>query len=193
MKTVKLNGKEMTSTKELGFSDLNTIAGGYVHYIHTGMWGMWEVIDDETGDVLSTEEDLCHAEWACNKYGVSSDGYTILAIGRPSGIGEEYAYGYTFYQREFIRECPYCGGHNIYWSIFWAGNEYTDVGVFPATGNHEGSSAEGGIFCADCDCDWSIFGQNRGDSGGDLTPVSDPIHSTKADAYTLKSGNYVHP
>ena len=128
-----------------------------------------------------------------NKYGVSSDGYTILAIGRPSGIGEEYAYGYTFYQREFIRECPYCGGHNIYWSIFWAGNEYTDVGVFPATGNHEGSSAEGGIFCADCDCDWSIFGQNRGDSGGDLTPVSDPIHSTKADAYTLKSGNYVHP
>ena len=47
------------------------ITGGYVHYIHTGMWGMWEVIDDETGDVLSTEEDLCHAEWACNKYGVS--------------------------------------------------------------------------------------------------------------------------
>ena len=71
MKTVKLNGKEMTSTKELGFSDLDTIAGGYVHYIHTGMWGMWEGIDDETGDVLSTEEDLCHAEWACNKYGVS--------------------------------------------------------------------------------------------------------------------------
>ncbi len=39
MKTVKLNGKEMTSTKELGFSDLYTIAGGYVHYIHNGMWG----------------------------------------------------------------------------------------------------------------------------------------------------------
>ena len=71
MKTVKMNGKDMTSTKELGISELDMIAGGYVHYIHNGMWGKWEVIDDETGDVLSTECDLCHAEWACNKFGVS--------------------------------------------------------------------------------------------------------------------------
>lgn len=128
-----------------------------------------------------------------DKYGVSSDGKTLLAIGRPSAIGEESKYGYSFYQMEFVRTCPYCGGHHLYWSIFWAGNEHTDVGVFPATGNKEGSSAEGGIFCADCDCDWSIFGHNRGDSGGDLTPVSGVSASTKADAYTLKNGNYVHP
>ena len=34
-------------------------------------WHSFTAIDDETGDVLSTEEDLCHAEWACNRYGVS--------------------------------------------------------------------------------------------------------------------------
>ena len=125
-----------------------------------------------------------------NQYGVSSDGKTILAIGRASASGEYSKYGYTFYVTEFERTCSCCGGHNLYWSIFWAGNEYTNYGTFPATGLKEGSSAEGAIFCADCDSDWSVFGHNHGGSGGDLTVVTKTTSSSKADAYALKSGNY---
>ena len=126
-----------------------------------------------------------------NQYGVSSDGKTILAIGRASASGEYSKYGYSFYVTEFERTCSCCGGHNLYWSIFWAGNEYTNYGTFPATGLKEGSSAEGAIFCADCDSDWSVFGHNHGGSGGDLTVVTKTTASTKAAAYALKSGNYV--
>ena len=126
-----------------------------------------------------------------NKYGVSGDGKTILAIGRASASGELSKYGYTFYATEFERTCPYCGSHELYWSIFFAGSETANWGKFPATGNGEGSSAEGIIVCANCDSDWSVFGHNHGGSGGDLTVVT-PTHScSKNDAYDLKSGNYV--
>lgn len=126
-----------------------------------------------------------------NQYGVSADGSTLLAIGRASAAGEYSKYGYTFYATEFDRTCPYCGSHELYWSIFFAGSETANYGKFPATGNGEGSSAEGIIVCANCDSDWSVFGHNHGGSGGDLTVVT-PTHScSKTDAYTLKSGNYV--
>lgn len=127
------------------------------------------------------------------KYGVSEDGKTILAVGRASAVGELSEYGYTFYITEFARVCPYCGSTELYWSIFWAGSETANYGVFPATGNSEGSSAEGAIFCAHCDSDWSVFGHNHGGSGGDLTVVSETTACTKETAYLLKSGTYVYP
>lgn len=126
-----------------------------------------------------------------DQYGVSEDGYSLLAIGRASASGELSKYGYTFYVTEFDRTCPYCGSHNLYWSIFFAGSETANWGTFPATGYGEGSSAEGIIVCADCDSDWSVFGHNHGGSGGDLTIITPTESCTKADAYTLKSGNYV--
>ena len=126
-----------------------------------------------------------------NQYGVSEDGLTILAIGRPSASGELSTYGYNFYMTEFERTCTACGSHELYWSIFFADSENGDTGVFPATGKSEGSSAEGIIICAHCDCDWSVFGHDHSSREPNLSVVSETEKSTKEAAYLLKSGSYV--
>ena len=128
---------------------------------------------------------------AFDQYGVSEDGLTILAIGRKSAPGES-SYDYGFYMCEFERTCPYCHGHNLYWSIFYAVDEYTDQGIFPATGNKEGSSCEGAIVCADCDMDFSIFGNEHWYSNQHhLKIIYGPVKSSKEAAYQLKSGTFV--
>ncbi|MDO5823934.1 hypothetical protein [Methanobrevibacter sp.] len=135
-----------------------------------------------------------------NQFGVSEDGKTILAIGKQSSSADPD--GYRFHKAEFLRICPICGGNELYWSIFWAKDESTDYGTFPATDSRpahgEGGSCEGIIICMHCtggkqycDADWSVFGHNHDGTGRDLTMVSGYVESSKEEAYLLKSGNYV--
>lgn len=126
-------------------------------------------------------------------YGISPDNKTIMAIGRPSAPGELSKYGYKFYATELERVCPYCKSTELYWSIFWAGDEVTNMGIFPPTGNREGGSAEGHIFCANCDADWSTFGNEHVYSNAhNLKVVSQSVLTTKDAAYMLKNGEMVY-
>ena len=116
-----------------------------------------------------------------------------MAIGRPSASGELSTYGYKFYMTEFERVCPYCGSTELYWGIFWTGDETSNYGLFPATGHKEGGSAEGHIFCANCDADWSVFGNEHVYGGGTkLKAVSTPSSTTKNIAYMLKNGEMIY-
>lgn len=126
-----------------------------------------------------------------SQYGVSPDGKTIMAIGRPSASGES-SYGYTFYKSVYQRKCPHCGSTELVWGIFWAGNETSNYGYFPGNGHKEGGSAEGHIFCKKCDSDYScILGKEHVSGGRSLTRVSGPTKCSKQDAYTLKNGQMV--
>ena len=112
-------------------------------------------------------------------YGVSPDGKYIMAIGRPSAAGELSKYGYTFYKSVFERICPCCRSDRLYWGIFWAGSETANWGVFPATGLKESGSAEGHIFCAKCDADFSVIdGKNHGGGSKNLIKVISTVSSS---------------
>ena len=122
-------------------------------------------------------------------YGVSPDGKYIMAIGRPSAAGELSKYGYTFYKSVFERICPCCRSDRLYWGIFWAGSETANWGVLPATGLKESGSAEGHIFCAKCDADFSVIdGKNHGGGSKNLIKVISTVSSSKDEAYILKNG-----
>lgn len=122
-------------------------------------------------------------------YGVSPDGKYIMAIGRPSAAGELSKYGYTFYKSVFERICPCCRSDRLYWGIFWAGSETANWGVFPATGLKESGSAEGHIFCAKCDADFSVIdGKNHSGGSKNLIKVISTVSSSKDGAYILKNG-----
>ena len=165
--------------------------GGDVEYAPTSQ--SFEILVGgtvEKNDGTTENTQTTNRYWT--KYGVSPDGTKILAIGKPSASGES-RYGYTFYKSEFQRRCPHCGSNQLYWYIFWAGNETSNWGKFPATGRNEGGSAEGHIFCAKCDADYScILGREHVSNGRTLTRVSGPTKVSKADAYSLRSGQYVY-
>ena len=121
-----------------------------------------------------------------DKYGRSPNKKEICAIGRPSAGADTG--GYQFYKQTFKNKCPHCGKQTLTWGIFWAGNEHSNWGKFPATGRNEGGSAEGHIFCTNCDADYSCQGNEHISGGKKLKALTGKKKSTKSDAYKLKKG-----
>ena len=124
-----------------------------------------------------------------NKYGVSPDGKYIMGIGRPSASGELSKYGYKYYKTIFYRKCPFCGSKELYWNIFWAGNEHGNWGNNPAIKRRKSGSAEGQITCKKCDADFSIFGKDKATTPRKTLKVyKKAVKSSKTEAYSLKKG-----
>ena len=124
-----------------------------------------------------------------SKYGVSPDGKYLMAIGRPSAGGELSKYGYKFYKVVFVRKCPFCGSKELYWNIFWTGNESGSWGTNPAVNRKKSGSAEGEITCKKCDADFSIFGKDKATTPRKTLKVhKKAVKCNKTDAYTLKKG-----
>ena len=119
--------------------------------------------------------------------GVSADGSQIMAIGKPSAVGESQ-YGYRLYKSVFVRKCPFCGSSELYWGYMWSGN-------FPCTKKFNNGSAgrsEGHIYCDGCDADFScIDGKDHmSPPRATLTRISGPTPSTEEEASQLSSGTY---
>ena len=120
-----------------------------------------------------------------NSCGVSEDGSKIMAIGKPSAVGESH-YGYKLYKSVFVRKCPFCGSSELYWGYMWSGN-------FPCTKKFNNGSAgrlEGHIYCDGCDADFScIDGKDHmSPPRATLTRISGPDPSSEEEAQQLKDG-----
>ena len=130
-----------------------------------------------------------------SKYGESPDKKYVLGIGRPSSAGEVEKYKYIFWESQYENYCPKCHKKGtLFWDIFYAGNETSDYGHVRKTGNGEGGSAEGHIFCSNrrCDGDWSIFGKEHGYTNTRLRRKGKLKKSSKKRAYTLRNGKMLY-
>lgn len=156
--------------------------------------GVKKVVESNTTTSTSKTTTTQKKTTYYDKYGRTPDKSKILAIGKKSSSGDNGESG-KFYGQEFKNYCPKCGKTGtLMWGIFWAGNEHSNWGRFPGTGNKEGGSAEGHIFCSNqrCDGDFSCQGNEHGFTNKKLTTTKKRFLSSKSDAYTLKKGKYVY-
>ena len=154
----------------------------------------WTVIDpvttqqQTTGTASSGDTTSNTSTVSFDKCGVSKDKKQIMAIGKPSAVGESH-YGYTLYKSVFKNYCPLCKREGVLtWGYMWSGN-------FPCVTKFRNGSAgrsEGHIYCGNCDADYScIDGKNHVSSGRPLlTRISGPVKSSEAEASKLSSGGY---
>ena len=119
--------------------------------------------------------------------GLSPDNKLLCAIGKPSAPGEN-KYPYSLHKTIFQNKCPHCGKATLVWGFQWGS------GKVPCKNTYEGGSAEGHIFCKNCDADYGcITGRehlNR--SKYSVKIVSNPVKSSLNEANLLKNGKLVY-
>ncbi len=165
--------------------------GGDEEYLESSMAVKINVGGKKEETTTTDSEGTTKTTTYYDKYGRSPDKSKILAIGRISASRDTGTYA-NFYETEFKNKCPHCGKQTLFWGIFWAGNESSNWGTFPATGRKEGGSAEGHIFCSNCDADYSCQGNEHVSNGKKLTVTKKTVKSTKTKAYELRNGKRVY-
>lgn len=123
-----------------------------------------------------------------DRLGISADKTQIMAIGKPSAVGESH-YGYKYYKSVFKRKCPFCGSTDLIWAWHWASGNCGHLPDYTRFYTKCGS-IEGHIFCRSCDADFScIDGKDHmSPPRATLTRVSGPVASSEAEAQSLKDG-----
>lgn len=160
----------------------------YLHITY-GLGSPKTELKTETTKKVDTTETVAGSQ-KFTKCGVSEDKKYLMAIGLPSAGDKDKKKGWT--KTIFKRKCPHCGSKELYWGIFYAGNEHDNWGTFKCTGRREGGSAEGHIFCKSCDADYSVQGHEHiGKGAKSLDKESSTVASSKKEAYKLLNGNMV--
>ena len=123
-----------------------------------------------------------------NKYGLSPDNSSILAIGKKATSADNPEYATDFYESEFFNKCPVCGKNQLIWSYNWAGDERKTWGKFPLVNVNKNRNQKGLIVCRNCHNSFSVFG-NQISGTKKLTKTKySTIRSDKSQAYLLKQG-----
>ena len=143
--------------------------------------------------VTTTEDGTVKSTTYWDKWGRSPDRSKIMAVGKISAPGDKGNYS-QYWEGEFLNKCPYCKKSTLYWGIFYAGNEHGNWGWFEPLKKWAPGSVEGHIFCANCDMDFSVQGNEHrtGRLQHHLTQTKNVQLSNKARAYELKNGKMVY-
>lgn len=115
-----------------------------------------------------------------NKYGVSPDEKSILAIGKASTKKEKKKYGSSKLWKVKLKRKCHCGSTKLFWGYEW-GSKFRN--------RTESGSKTGRIICDKCGASYTIFG-----NGGkhDLTIIDPPVKSSKNEVTKLKKGRLIY-
>lgn len=157
-----------------------------------GMIAKWGYITEVTTCTpptknTSNKTNQCNTTTSTNetywgKCGLSPDNKSLIAIGKPSAPGEG-KYPYAFHKTVFQNKCPHCHQATLVWDWNWGSGK-------ACNGKHEGGSAEGHIFCKNCDMDFGCLTGREHINGSNnyVKVLSKPVKSSSAEANKLKKG-----
>ena len=189
-KTTNNNGEAtIVMDYDPGDYEIRIQFGGDEEYLETSMTIKVNVGGKKEETTSTNEDGSTSTTTYYDKWGRSPDKKKIMAIGRISAPGDTGSYS-KFWEGEFKNVCPYCHKSTLYWGIYYGGDEHTNWGWFEPLHKRAPGAIEGHIFCANCDMDFSVQGNEHrtGSLQHFMTKTKQIKESTKARAYLLKNG-----